>query len=333
MTKTDALDKRGELLKEDEIEVSLRPKNFNEVIGRKNEKDSLNIMIQSAKKRKKSLDHLLFFGPPGLGKTSFAYVVANEMNVPIYVTNGSLLSRAGDIASILTSLEPNSIFFIDEIHRLRPQVEEVLYPAMEDSSLDILIGKGIGARSVRVDLPNITIIGATTRLGMLSLPLRDRFGMIMRLDYYNKEDLINIIRQKANMLRITINDYAVENIAEKSRMTSRLSIKILKRSRDLAVVEGSELITDDHVKRTLNYMGIDDNGLDSVDRSIIKVMFENYNMKPVGLSSLSTSISEDRDTIESVYEPYLIKSGIIVRTPKGRILTEKGVNIAMNLAV
>ncbi len=325
---------RDDLLnKEDEIERSLRPKNFAEVIGRKSEKDSLSIMISSAKKRNKSLDHLLFFGPPGLGKTSFAYVVANEMNVPIYVTNGSLLSRAGDIASIMTSLEPNSIFFIDEIHRLRPQVEEVLYPAMEDNSLDILIGKGIGARSIRVDLPNITIIGATTRLGMLSLPLRDRFGMILRLDYYNKEDLINIIIQKAGMLNISVEGSAVEIIAENSRMTSRMSIKILKRCRDLAIVDGRSSIGVDHVKKILEFMGIDNNGLDSVDRSILLAMYKNYSMKPVGISSIATTVSEDKETLESVYEPYLIKSGIIVRTPKGRLLTEKGIKIASELTI
>lgn len=330
--KSDDQNKKDLVTKEDEIERSLRPRNFSEVIGRKSEKDSLSVMIESAKKRKKSLDHLLFFGPPGLGKTSFAYVVANEMNVPIYVTNGSLLSRAGDIASILTSLEPNSIFFIDEIHRLRPQVEEVLYPAMEDNSLDILIGKGIGARSIRVDLPNITIVGATTRLGMLSLPLRDRFGLILRLDYYEKGDLIKIIIQKSNMLNIKINIDATEVIADKSRMTSRMSIKILKRARDLAIVEGRSTVSIEDVKKILEYMGIDDNGLDSVDRAILKAMYKNYSMKPVGIASLATSVSEDRDTIESVYEPYLIKSGIIVRTPKGRVLTEKGVEIASSLS-
>jgi len=316
---------------EEVFERSLRPKNFDEVIGRELEKRNLQIMIKSAKKRGKALDHILFYGPPGLGKTSFAHVIANEFGANIYVTNGSLITKASDLASILTSQEDYSILFIDEIHRLKPQIEEVLYPAMEDNMLDILIGKGASAKTLRIELPKITIIGATTKLAMLSMPLRERFGLNMRLDFYSIDELVKIIMQKASMLNINVNVKQAYKIAERSRMTSRIAIRILKRARDLALFKNIDEITSDVVDEVMYLLSIDDYGLDSLDRDLIKSIYTNFNNKPVGLNSLSASVSEDQDTVENVHEPYLLKIGIINRTPKGRVLTEKGVQIALNL--
>lgn len=316
---------------EETFERSLRPKNFSEVIGRELEKQNLHIMIDSARKRGKALDHILFYGPPGLGKTSFAHVIANEFGSNIYVTNGSLITKASDLASVLTSQEDYSILFIDEIHRLKPQIEEVLYPAMEDGMLDILIGKGASAKTLRIELPKITIIGATTKLAMLSGPLRDRFGMSMRLDFYSIEELIKIVMQKADMLKINIREEQARLISERSRMTSRIAIRILKRARDLALYQNLLEITPEVVTEVMRLLAIDSDGLDELDRSIIKSIYYNFDNKPVGLNSLSASVSEDQDTIENVHEPYLLKIGIISRTPRGRVLTEKGVKIALDL--
>lgn len=316
---------------EEGFERSLRPKNFSEVIGRELEKKNLHVMIESAKKRRKALDHILFYGPPGLGKTSFAHVIANEFGSNIYVTNGSLITKASDLASILTSQEDYSILFIDEIHRLKPQIEEVLYPAMEDNMLDIIIGKGTSAKTLRIELPKITIIGATTKLAMLSAPLRERFGMNMRLDFYSIDELVEIIMQKADMLNIDIKPEQARIIAERSRMTSRIAIRILKRARDLALVNNLTMINSEIIKEVMSMLSIDQNGLDRLDRDLILSLYSNFNNKPVGLNSLSASISEDQDTIESVHEPYLLKIGIINRTPRGRILTDKGLKLAMEL--
>lgn len=309
---------------EEILETSLRPSNLDEIIGRNLEKKNIQIMIDSAKKRKKALDHVLFHGPPGLGKTSFAHVIAKEMGVPIHITNGSVLDKAGDLAAILTSLEDNSILFIDEIHRLRLQIEEILYPAMEDSVLDIVIGKGPNARTLRLDLPKFTIIGATTKLSMISGPLRDRFGMSFRLDFYSDDELRQLVMQKSRMLNLSIEDLAALEIAKRSRMTARIAIRILKRVRDMAIVEGKENIDVSTARKALGLLEIDDNGLDILDRSIIKVIIEHFNNRPVGLSTLAASLSEEAETIETVYEPFLIKKGLLKRTPKGRVVTDIG---------
>lgn len=309
---------------EEILERSLRPSSLNEVIGRDLEKRNIQVMIDSAKKRGKSLDHVLFHGPPGLGKTSFAYVIAKEMEVPIHITNGSVLDKAGDLAAILTSLEENSILFIDEIHRLKLNIEEVLYPAMEDCVLDIVIGKGPNARTLRLDLPKFTIIGATTKLSMISGPLRDRFGMSFRLDFYSDEELKQLVMQKAQMLNLDIAEDAALEIAKRSRMTARIAIRILKRVRDMAIVEGKDKIDFLTAQKTLSMLEIDDNGLDILDRNIIKVIIEHFNNRPVGLSTLAASLSEEADTIETVYEPFLIKKGLLKRTPKGRVVTHIG---------
>ena len=316
---------------EEILDKSLRPKDLSQMIGREIEKKSIGIMIESAKMRGKSLDHILFHGPPGLGKTSFAHVIANEMNSQIYVTNGSVLDKSGDIAAILTSLEPNSILFIDEIHRLKQQIEEILYPAMEDSVIDIIIGKGPNAKTLRLDLPPFTIIGATTKLSMISGPLRDRFGMSFRLDFYSDNELQELIKQKAKMLGITIDEDAALEIAKRSRMTARIAIRLLKRTRDLAVVGGEDKITMDLAKKTLSLLDIDDNGLDVLDRSILKIITKHFHNKPVGLSTLSASLSEESETIETVYEPFLMKKGFLKRTPKGRVVTDLALRFYSNI--
>jgi Holliday junction DNA helicase RuvB len=311
---------------EDDLEQSLRPSGFSEVIGREQEKSSLKLMIDSAKKREKSIDHILFHGPPGLGKTSLAHVVAKEMNVPIYTTNGSLIQKPGDLAAILTSLDKFAILFIDEIHRLRANIEEILYPAMEDSVLDIIIGKGPNAKTIRIDLPDFTIVGATTKLSMLSAPLRDRFGMSFRLDFYSDKELSDLVIQKSSKLNMRINEEAALEIGRRSRMTARIAIRILKRVIDMAIVMNRKEIDIGLVHETLELLNIDMNGLDDLDRSILKTIVENFDNKPVGLSTLSVAISEEKDTIENVYEPFLIKRGYLKRTPRGRIVTDKGVS-------
>lgn len=309
---------------EENLESSLRPDSFNEIIGREAEKKSIQIMIDSAKKRGKALDHILFHGPPGLGKTSFAYVIGKEMAVPVHITNGSVIDKSGDLAAILTSLEENSILFIDEIHRLKHNIEEILYPAMEDNALDIIIGKGPNAKTLRLDLPPFSIIGATTKLSMLSSPLRDRFGMTFRLDFYSDEELFLIVKQKAAKMNMKIQEEAGREIARRARMTSRIAIRILKRVRDMAVVQNKDEIDANIVMDALDLLSVDKNGLDEIDRNILKTLIVNFDNKPVGLSTLSASISEEKETLESIYEPFLLKKGYIKRTPKGRVVTTKG---------
>lgn len=310
---------------EEVLERSLRPNSFNEIVGRSVEKKSIKMMITSAVKRSKALDHIIFHGPPGLGKTSFAYVIAREMGVPIHVTNGSVIDKAGDLAAILTALEDNSILFIDEIHRLRHNIEEILYPAMEDCVLDIVIGKGPNAKTLRIDLPQFTIIGATTKLSMLSSPLRDRFGMSYRLDFYSDDELTELVKQKAFMLNVKIDEEAAYEIAKRARMTARIAIRILKRVRDMAIVEDMQIIDLRLVHKTLELLGVDPNGLDETDRNIIRNIIINFDNKPVGLSTLSASVSEEKETIETIYEPFLLKKGFLKRTPKGRVVTQKAI--------
>ncbi len=302
---------------------SLRPKLFKDVIGRKREVDNLKILIDAAKMRNEPIDHVLLHGPPGLGKTSLAYVIANEANVPIYTTSGPAIERKADLAAILSNLEDKAILFIDEIHRLNRSLEEILYSAMEDSTIDIVIGKGPSARTLKLELNKFSLIGATTRVGMLSSPLRDRFGVDMHLDYYGYEDLASLIRQKAKILDIVIDEKASEEIAKRSRRTPRIAQRLLKRVRDYAQSNSSSNIDVNSVKETLNMLGIDNFGLDSLDKKILQVMVKNFKGGPVGINTIAASLSEDRDTIENVYEPFLLKEGFIMRTARGRVVTEK----------
>ena len=318
---------------EESFEGSLRPKNFKEIVGREIEKKSIQIMIDSAKKRDASIDHILFHGPPGLGKTTFAFVIAKELGYHLHVTSGSVIEKAGDLAAILTSLEPYSVLFIDEIHRLKRTIEEILYPAMEDNVLDIVIGKGPNARTLRIDLPKFTIIGATTKLSMISSPLRDRFGMNFRLDFYNDKELVQLINQKARMMSIRIQGDAAEEIAKRSRMTARIAIRILKRVRDLATVKDLEIIDVLTTQETLDLLDIDENGLDRSDRALIQALIFSFGGRPVGLGTLAASISEEPETVETVYEPFLLKKGLIERTSRGRIATSRAIEFYRDLLV
>ncbi|MCL4392861.1 Holliday junction branch migration DNA helicase RuvB [Patescibacteria group bacterium] len=302
---------------------NIRPKKFSDVIGRENEKKSLSILIDSARQRGEAIEHLLFYGPPGLGKTSLSYVIANELGVDIKVTSGPAIERGGDLAAILSNLTDHSVLFIDEIHRLNRNVEEILYPAMEDFVLDIIVGVGPSAKSVRIDLPHFTIIGATTRLGLLSSPLRDRFGAIFRLDFYSVEDISNIIKRSSNILGIKIDDDAISEIAKRSRGTARIANRLLRRVRDYAQVYKIKRITKDVTIVALKTHNIDKMGLDEMDLKILNIIIKNFNGGPVGISSIATALSEDIDTIEEVSEPYLIQEGLIKRTSKGRVATKK----------
>lgn len=304
------------------IESGLRPMRFEDYIGQQKAKETLKIYIEAAKNRGDSLDHVLFYGPPGLGKTTLAGIIANEMNANMKITSGPAIEKPGELAAILNGLQEGDILFIDEIHRLNRQVEEVLYPAMEDFAIDIMIGKGSSARSIRLELPHFTLIGATTRAGLLTAPLRDRFGVLHHMEYYSVPELKKIVMNSAKRLKVEIDDEGAEELARRSRGTPRLANRLLKRVRDFAQVRYNGIISHESASMALDMLEVDSMGLDILDRKILRAIIEQFGGGPVGIDTLSSYIGEDGGTIEDVYEPYLIKIGYIIRTPRGRVVTK-----------
>ncbi len=304
-------------------ETTLRPQTLADYIGQKKATDNLKIFIEAAKFRGEPLDHVLFYGPPGLGKTTLAGIIANELGVDLRITSGPAIERAGDLAAILTNLNENDVLFIDEIHRLNRQVEEVLYSAMEDYALDIVIGKGPSARSIRLDIAKFTLIGATTRAGSLSAPLRDRFGVSCKFEMYDTDELKKIIARSANLLNVAVDDESLDEMARRSRGTPRIANRILKRVRDFSQVKGTGRIEPEITQQALSALGVDPMGLESLDREILQTIIERFKGGPVGIDTIAASIGEERVTIEDVYEPYLIQKGFLHRTPKGRVVSEK----------
>ncbi|MCF8001210.1 MAG: Holliday junction branch migration DNA helicase RuvB [Halanaerobiales bacterium] len=318
---------------EDQFDKNLRPEKLKYYVGQKKTKEKLSIFIEAAKQRGEALDHVLLYGPPGLGKTTLATIIANELNVNIHKTSGPAIERPGDLASILTNLQDNDVLFIDEIHRLNMMVEEVLYPALEDYCLDIIIGKGPSARSVRLDLNPFTMVGATTRAGLISSPLRDRFGVINRLEFYDDQELTKIVKRSARILDIEIHEDGAAEIAKRSRGTPRISNRLLKRVRDFAEVKAEGVISAEVVDKALKLLEIDEKGLDSIDHKLLKIIIEKFDGGPVGLNTLAAAISEETETIEDVYEPYLLQMGFLERTPRGRVATSaayRHLNISKN---
>ncbi len=301
------------------VEHAIRPRSLNEYIGQSKVREQMDIFISAARQRSEALDHVLIFGPPGLGKTTLSHIVANEMQVNLRHTSGPVLERPGDLAAILTNLEPNDVLFVDEIHRLGPVVEEVLYPAMEDFQLDIVIGEGPAARSIKLDLPPFTLVGATTRAGLLTSPLRDRFGIVQRLEFYTTEELTKIVKRSAKILEVNINSDGAQQIARRSRGTPRIANRLLRRVRDYAQVKSNGTITSENANAALDMLSVDEHGFDHMDRRLLLAIIEKFEGGPVGVDSLAAAIGEERGTIEDVIEPFLILQGFMMRTPRGRV--------------